>query len=74
MGIMNSVPEKYLISKDLFHQFPWSTECLSLHPELPPGVLKVLSAAAQSPQRKMAKCPWQNVVQSLAVLLANANL
>ena len=27
---------KYL-SKDLFHQFPWSTECLILHPELLSG-------------------------------------
>ena len=41
MGIMNSVPEKYLISKDLFHQFPWSTEGVTLHPEFPSGVLEV---------------------------------
>jgi len=30
---------KYLTSKDLFHQFPWTTECLTLHPKLPSGVV-----------------------------------
>ena len=32
--------QKYL-SKDLFHQFLWSTGCLTLYPEFPAGVLKV---------------------------------
>ena len=31
---MKSIPENILLSKDLFHQFPWSTECLCLFPEL----------------------------------------
>ena len=36
---MKSIPEKYL-SKDLFYQFPWSTECLTLHPEFRSGSVK----------------------------------
>ena len=28
------IPE---LSEDLLHQFPWSTECLTLHPERPSG-------------------------------------
>ena len=31
------------LSKDLLHQFSWSTECLIPHPEHPLGVLKVSS-------------------------------
>ena len=77
MGIMNSVPEKYLISKDLFHQFPWSTECLSLHPELPPGVLKVNScgSAGLSLRRGRWQIPLVAVLLSRwQMLLASANL
>ena len=32
---MKSVSENIRLSKGLLHQFPWSTECLTLHPELP---------------------------------------
>ena len=42
---MKSVPEKIKLSKDLFHQFPWSTECRTLKPEFPAG--SVRAAAAQ---------------------------
>ena len=30
---------KYLTSKDLSHQFPWTTDCLTLHPKCPSGVV-----------------------------------
>ena len=30
-----SVPENIEPSKDLFHPFLWSTECLAVHPEFP---------------------------------------
>ena len=32
---MKSVPENIELSKDLFHQFPWGTECLTVHPKSP---------------------------------------
>ena len=45
---------KYL-SKDLFHQFSWSTKGLILHPELPSGCVKGQQLhRIQSLQRQMA--------------------
>ena len=35
--IMKSVPENISLSKDLFYQFPWSTESFPLHPEFLSG-------------------------------------
>ena len=52
---MKSVPKKYLF-KDLFHQFPWSTECLILHTQLPTGLVEgqqLPQYRVQSPQRQM---------------------
>ena len=49
IGIMKSAPEIIWLSNNLFHS-P-GAQIASLHPELPQGVLKVLNAAAQSPQR-----------------------
>ena len=80
IGILKSVTEfraclKTNLSKDLFNQFPLSTECLTLHPQ---GVLKVGSCSQvqlnriQSTQRQMANAlvvfsHWQ-------IFLASANL
>ena len=46
IGTMKSVPENIQLSKDLFHQFPWSTEWLFLHLEFPLGYVKRSAAAA----------------------------
>ena len=54
---MKSIPEKYL-SKDLFYQFPWSTECLAPDPEFPSEGAEgwqLQQHRVQSPQRPMAK-------------------
>ena len=40
IGIMKSAPENIKLSKDLSHQFFWSTEYLILLPELPLGHIK----------------------------------
>ena len=60
---MKSVPENICLSKDLFHQSPWSTKRLALHPQ---GVLEVQlqQYRVQSPRRQTAKALV--VVQSLA--------
>ena len=68
---MKSVPENISPSKDLFHQFPWSNECLTLHPELLSGDIEgqqMQQHRVESLQRQMAKAL---VVQ---ILLATANL
>ena len=60
IGIMKSVPENIQLSKDLFHQFPWSTECLALYSEPPSGgCWKSAGAAAQGSISSEAdgKCP-----------------
>ena len=41
---MKSVPKSIQVSKDLSHQIPWSTS-VSLHSELPQGMLKVNSCS-----------------------------
>ena len=53
---MKSDPENIYLSKDLFLQFSWSTECLILHPELPSGQVKgqqLLLQRIPSMQRQM---------------------
>ena len=35
--------------KDLFHQFPWSTKCLTVYPEFPSGGVEAGPRAAQGP-------------------------
>ena len=49
---MKSVPEN---SEDLVQQFPWSTPCLTLHPEFPSGHSgsQQLQLRIQFPQRQM---------------------
>ena len=37
---MKSIPENIQLSKDLFHRFPWSTECLTHHPEFTSGSVR----------------------------------
>ena len=56
IGILKSVPENIQLSnKDLLHQIPWSTECLTLHPEFPSvGVQQQQQHRLQSPQGQMA--------------------
>ena len=66
-GIMKSIPEDIFLSKDLFHQILWSTECLTLHPEFPSGGVEgqqLQPHRVQSLQRQMANA--LAVVQSLA--------
>ena len=46
--IMKSVPENISLSKDLFYQFPWSTESFTVHPEFLSG-----SAEGQKLQQQM---------------------
>ena len=48
------IPE---LSEDLLHQFPWSTECLTLHCDLPSGHVEsqqLQQHRIPSPQRQMA--------------------
>ena len=40
--VIKSIPNNIRLSKDLSHQIPWSTECLS-PPELPQRLSKVNS-------------------------------
>ena len=61
---MKSVPENIYLPKDLSYQFSWSTECLSLHPELPSGHIQgqqLQEHRIQSAEIVEAdgKCPWQ---------------
>ena len=56
---MKSVSENISLCTDLFHQFPWSTQCLILHLEFPSG-----GVDGQQPQ--------QHRVQSLQRHMANA--
>ena len=37
---MKSIPKNIQLSKDPFHQFPWSTECLTLLPEFNSGSVR----------------------------------
>ena len=67
--IIKSVPKNIQLSKDLSHQIPWSTECLT--PPWIPGVVEgrqLQQHGVQSPQRPMAD------VQSWAMLLVSASL
>ena len=67
---MKSVPENIYLSKGLFHQFPWSTECLTLHPAFPSVGTEgqqLQQHRVQSLQRQMANALLA-VVQSLAML------
>ena len=62
---MKSVPENIYLSKGLFHQFPWSTECLTLPPDFRSGGVEgqqLQQHRVQSPQRQMANAL---VVQSV---------
>ena len=71
--IMKSVPDSIQPSKDLAHQIPWSTECLTL-PWTPSGGVEgqqLQQHRVQPLQRQMANAL---VVWSLAMLLASASL
>ena len=69
LGAWNPVL-KVSVSKDLFHQFPWSTECLTLHPETPAGSVesrqlqqhrlpaKAHAAVAQLRANALGKCQF----------------
>ena len=70
---MKSDPENIYLSKDLFLQFSWSTECLILHPEFPlEGVeaQQLQSHRVPSPQRQMSDAL---VVQSLTNVLSKCH-
>ena len=70
---MQSVPENIQLSKDLFHQFPWSTERLALHSDSPSGVLKVSSCSSTG--FNLLRGRWQMPLLSRwQMLLASANL
>ena len=66
-----SVPEIIKPSRCLFHPIPWSTECLT-----PPSSPSQVVEGPQLQQRRVQSLQMANVlvVQSLAVLLASANL
>ena len=67
---MKSIPEDIYLSKDLFHEILWSTECLTLHPEFPSGGVEgqqLQQHRVQSLQRQMANalCKHQFVVDTM---------
>ena len=65
---MKSIPENILLSKELLHQFPWSTECLCLFPELfleSVEVQQLQEHRVKSLQRQLANAYFVGV-QSLA--------
>ena len=62
---MKSVSENIYLSKDLFPQFPWSTECLALHPEFSRSV----KGQQLQQHRQVTNAPV--AVQSLANALGN---
>ena len=61
--------------KDLFHQFPWSTKCLTVYPEFPSGGVE----AGQLEQHRVQSLQRQKTnafvvaVQSLANALVHAS-
>ena len=70
---MKSAPENIQLSKDLFHQFSRSTECLLSTLNPPQGAVEsqqVQQHRVQAPQRQMGNV----LVQARQLLLASANL
>ena len=63
---MKSVPEKIKLSKDLFHQFPWSTECLTLHAELPS-----VGVEDQQLQQRRVQFPQRQKANALVLLVSH---
>ena len=77
IGITKSVPENICPSGDVFHQFPWSTECLRLRPEFPVGVSQVSSCSTTGSQLRRGRRQrplWSSLFSCWQVLLARANL
>ena len=75
--ITKSVPENIYPSEDVFHQFPWSTECLPLLPEFPAGVSKVRSCSSTGSDLRRGRWQrplWSSLFSCRQVLLAPANL
>ena len=73
MEIIKSVPKNIQASKDLSHQIPWSTACLT-PPWTPSGAVggqQVEPRGAQSPRRRGADA---SAGQLLAALLVSASL
>ena len=50
-------------------QFFWTTECLTLHPELPSGCVK-----SQQLQQHKAQCPQRQMANALVVAQSLANV
>ena len=70
---MKSAPKNTKVSKDLSHQIPWNTECLT-PPSTPSRVVEdqhLQQHGVQSPQRQMENA---FIVHSLAMALVSANL
>ena len=65
---MKSVPENIQPCKDLFPQFPWSTECLTLHPAFPSA-----GAEGQQLQQRRAQCLQRQEAGALAAVRWLAN-
>ena len=65
---MKSVPESIQTCKDLFPQFPWSTECLTLHPAFPSA-----GAEGQQLQQRRAQCLQRQEAGALAAVQWLAN-
>ena len=66
---MKSVSENISLSTDLFHQSPWSTQCLILHLKFPSG-----SVEGQQPQQHMVQSLQRQMAITLVAVqkLANA--
>ena len=76
IGILKLVLENIQLSEDLLHQFPCSTKCFILHPELPSGHIlrqQLQQHKIQSPKRQMANA-LVAVVQSLANALGKCQI
>ena len=63
------IPENISLSKDLLHQFPWSTECLIFYLELSSGRVK-----SQQPQQHRQMANALVDVQLLANALGKCQL
>ena len=65
---MKSVSENISLCTDLFHQFPWSTQCLILHLEFPSG-----GVDGQQPQQHRVQSLQRQKTDALTIVQWLAN-
>ena len=63
---MKSVLENISLSTDLFHRFPWSTQCLILHLEFPSA-----GVDGQQPQQHRVQSLQRQMVKALLLLFSS---